>query len=222
MEFNTTIIHIIGNLNYIIMLMAFLTRKMLYLRILAIVSSIFAIIYFSIVATDPLWVPIGWKGAMIVANIMGIIYIIYQHREIQFRPEEKKLYKAVFATLAPLQFKKLLDIGVFTDVEEGEHIVHKNTKIEELILLSSGKVKIISEGKLLNYCESGAFIGEMSFLTNNPTTADVIAIEPTRYLKWMKKDFQRLLQKDRKLKTSLHNIFNVDLLKKLAGTAEQK
>ena len=70
---------------------------------------------------------------------------------------------------------------------EGEYLIRQGDVADSLYLITEGKVRICSHdeaGSELTVCESGPgeFLGEMSLLTGQPRTADVVVIEPVRAL----------------------------------------
>jgi len=69
----------------------------------------------------------------------------------------------------------------------------------------------------VSYVRNGQFVGEMSFLSGNLTTATVTTIDETRCLLWDKEQLRELMRKDMEVETSLSMVFNSDLLAKLLG-----
>ncbi len=55
----------------------------------------------------------------------------------------------------------------------------------------------------------------MSFLTQNKTVADVVAIGPVRYLAWSREALEGLFASKLELKSAIHEIIGRDLVEKL-------
>ncbi len=66
--------------------------------------------------------------------------------------------------------------------ESGERIVKKGESGVGFYLILEGSVEITSNGTTLSKLGEGQFFGEMSLLDDQPRSADVVAIEPTRCL----------------------------------------
>ena len=66
--------------------------------------------------------------------------------------------------------------------ETGEVIVRKGEGTVGFYLILDGSVEIRSNGTTLSKLGPGQFFGEMSVVDNQPRSADVVAIEPSRCL----------------------------------------
>lgn len=213
-----TIYHWIGNLGMFLLFFAFLLRHVLYLRINVIFASILSIIYDYNISSSPLWQNIFWRSLIIAANIFGIIMFLYYSRHIAFPAEYERLRKKVFHNMKDHEFKKLIDISVFESADPGEVIIHHGQQMTRIGLICEGKFEIKMNNELLNYSLPGSFVGEMSFLSGEPATADVIAVEPSRYIMWDQSDLRKLLSKNSEIKNSLDQIFSRELINKIIST----
>jgi CRP/FNR family cyclic AMP-dependent transcriptional regulator len=66
--------------------------------------------------------------------------------------------------------------------ESGSTIVSKGEGGVGFYLILDGAVEIRSDGKTLSKLGPGQFFGEMSVLDNQPRSADVVAVQPSRVL----------------------------------------
>lgn len=203
------------NLDYIFIAFAFLMRNILYLRILTIFSSVFAIAFFLFVGPKPAWFGISWESVFITINIFQIILLFYERRKIAFSKEEQEIYQKVFPHFLPGQYKKLLNISTFAEADKGEILIEQGAQVPYLILIYKGMTSIIINGKTVNYCGSGSLLGEMSFLSGEPARATVQATQPTKYIMWHQQDLRKLLQHDHEMSQVMQTVFNKDLIKKL-------
>lgn len=55
----------------------------------------------------------------------------------------------------------------------------------------------------------------MSFLTGQPTTADVVSVTDVEYLTWDKHKLNEIMRKNPEISADLQKFFNSDLIKKL-------
>ena len=169
---------------------------MFWLRILSITAGIFAIIYNYNISATPLWTPIQWNGLFMATNLMHILLLIYNKRQIRFEGHQKFLYEEVFRSFSPVNFKKVLDLGHLRTSPKGFQMLEKGQQMEGLILIVEGEVSIMSDQMELAVLAAGKFVGEMSFLTDEATRASVVAKEEIRYYVWDKEQLQALLMKD--------------------------
>lgn len=57
--------------------------------------------------------------------------------------------------------------------------------------------------------------GEMSFITGEPPTADVVAIDPIRYVAWPKAELRSFLAEHPSLRAAWQAVLGADLVGKL-------
>ena len=110
---------------------------------------------------------------------------------------------ALFSGISPRQLNTIADMTTEIDVEPGRHIVRQGQVGTGFYLITSGKAKVVLDGKTLARLGPGEFFGELSLLDQQPRMAHVIAEEPTTCLALASWDFTRLLEKTPKLTLSL-------------------
>ncbi|MDP1880752.1 MAG: cyclic nucleotide-binding domain-containing protein [Parachlamydiaceae bacterium] len=212
---NHDLITFLGNLNYILIAAAFMMSNILYLRILTILSSICAVIYYLNYLNNPLWINVFWESTFISINLFQIFLIYYAKRSVYFDEEEKQIYEDIFPKLTTSEYRKLLKISNFVDAEKDEILIEQGTQVLYLILICQGLVSIEIDGKITAYCGVGNLLGEMSFVSGKPATATVRVVQPTRYIVWLQKDLEKLLHNNPEMLKSMQIVFNTDLIKKL-------
>jgi len=79
------------------------------------------------------------------------------------------------------------------DFESGRTIVSKGEPGSGFYLILEGAVEVRSNGKTLSKLGPGQFFGEMSILNNQPRSADVVTVEPSRILFLSALSFKTLL-----------------------------
>ena len=115
-------------------------------------------------------------------------------------------------------YRKLLDIAGYEDLPIDFVIIHQNTTVDKLALISDGLAKIEVDGTIVSYVRNGQFVGEMSFLSGNLTTATVTTIDETRCLLWDKEQLRVLMKKNIEVEASMQMVFSSDLLSKMMGS----
>ncbi len=66
--------------------------------------------------------------------------------------------------------------------ESSDVIVHKGDKGVGFYLVLDGTVEVRADGKTLSKLGRGQFFGEMSLVDDQPRSADVVAVEPSKCL----------------------------------------
>ena len=96
----------------------------------------------------------------------------------------------LFAKLHPKDLKALSETAVVRSYTSGHRIVEKGkTGVGGFYLLLEGRVEVRGDGKVLATFGPGAFFGEMALFEEQPRTADVVAIEPSRCLELARWEF---------------------------------
>jgi CRP-like cAMP-binding protein len=81
----------------------------------------------------------------------------------------------------------------------GDAIVRKGEGTVGFYLILDGSVEIRSDGTTLSKLGPGQFFGEMSVIDNQPRSADVLAMEPSRCLILSAWSFNALISKHPKI-----------------------
>jgi hypothetical protein len=208
------IITSIFNLFY---LAGFIVKDILWLRVLIIIGFNIELVYHFRDLHAPEWAEIVWCGFYILVNGYQFTMLYRERRNLKFTDEELALHAKVFKDMPKSAFRKLLNIAGQEDLPTDFVMVHQNTTIDKLALISDGLAKIEVDDAIVSYVRNGQFVGEMSFLSGNLTTATVTTIDETRCLLWDKEQLKELMKKDIEVETSLRMVFNSDLLSKLMG-----
>jgi len=101
-------------------------------------------------------------------------------------------------------------------------IIHENQPMEDLMMIYSGRVDILVKERKLNELKDGQFIGEMSFLSERPASAKVIAAYDTELISWKQADLKGLKSKNPSLIFSLQSAMARQLTGILAGKNLEK
>jgi CRP/FNR family cyclic AMP-dependent transcriptional regulator len=89
---------------------------------------------------------------------------------------------SLWSGLSKQDLKAIAKLSKERSYEPGETIVRKGEGGVGFYLILDGAVEIKSDGKTLSKLGPGQFFGEMSVLDNQPRSADVVVVEPTRCL----------------------------------------
>ena len=206
-----SLIHLVGNLAFILVACSFMVKDILWLRLLSVTASLFSIAYNANVAASALWVPIYWNLFFISLNFFHITKIIFGNRKLKLSDIELELYKIAFSELNLMEFSKLIQLGSWRDAEPGVVLIQENQVMDELLLIYNGRVEILVNDNKVNELRDGQFIGEMSFLTNHSASATVKTILPTKYIAWKQKDLKDLKGRNPAIVFSLQSAMGMQM-----------
>lgn len=195
--------------------LAYMVRDMAWLRALTILAASSTLPYFYF-QTTPLYSAIGWQTAFIVINAVNLAVLLLQRRPVKLNEQEQWLQETTLRLLKPRKMLRLLALGKSHEVPQGQVLIRKGQKLDALFLLLSGKLSVSVEGKPRATLEPGDFVGEMSFISGQLTSADVLADEPVRYLEWSADTLERLYARDPQIKDALQGAIGMDMASKLA------
>ena len=85
-------------------------------------------------------------------------------------------------------------ISVERDVEPDEELIHEGEPGRHFFVLLEGEAEVSRDGNAVNRLGAGDFFGEISLLSDRPTTASVVTSDPARVVVIAPGDFRRLLE----------------------------
>src|SRR6516162_10502510 len=129
------------NVANIMMRLAYTVRDILWLRLLAVSSSLIAIPYFALQPT-PQRVPIGWSVIFAGINLFQSWRLFLERRPVKLTPEEDEVRRLVFRDLPPRKVLQILSIGFWTTAETGERLIERGKRLEAISLVVRGKVQV--------------------------------------------------------------------------------
>jgi hypothetical protein len=204
---------LLGNCTYVVMGLSVLMRNIVWLRVLAIAAGVGKIVYRTYFVYDPL--SVFWETLFVAINVAQLLLIWWENRPPNFTAEEQHFVGIVAQGLRPAAARALLQRGVWHDVETGTKLTRAGERVNALLFLSSGKVRIESGGAIVATCGPGDFLGEMTLANGNAATATAIANEPVRLLSFERHALERLQTARPVLRLALQASFNRNLIDKL-------
>jgi CPA2 family monovalent cation:H+ antiporter-2 len=112
-----------------------------------------------------------------------------------FTPEELAARFPLFAGLTPEQREVLVLHFQPHSAEPGERIIRAGDPADALYLISKGEVEVTANGRRLNTRGPGEFFGEMALLSGDRRSADVTALDYSRFAMLSGRDFHRFLRR---------------------------
>ncbi len=152
-----------------------------------------------------------WLG-MIVINSAFLFHAAW----LKFLPlneEQRILYNNFFKKFSRANFKQLIEIGTIENKAHGAQLVKQGEVMEFVMCILDGSAGVIINGDKIASLKNGDFIGEMSFLSGNLSSATVRAEVLSTLIIWRQEDLKSLLRKN----PSLLVEFNRTIERQLAG-----
>lgn len=111
-----------------------------------------------------------------------------------FTPEEIVERFPLFAGLTPEQREVLILHFVPRSAQPGERIIRTGDKADAMYFISEGEVEVSVAGKQFKL-GAGTFFGEMALITGEQRSADVTALDYSRFATLSARDFRHFLQR---------------------------
>lgn len=202
---------------YTLQLFALLARDVLWLRgILVAAQSVLACYAWM---RGPAFLPyVCWNLLFVGINLYWVVRLLRERAAVELPEDLKPFYEKHFAALQPPEFLRLWQEGERGGMSGGQ-LVKEGTRPGNLYFLLNGTVAVRRGEKELARLLPGAFIGEMSLLTGEATTADAVALGDVEYMTWPAERLRRLRQRSPMVWTRLQSVLGHDLVEKIRRAA---
>lgn len=194
----------------------FLVRDQIVLRIMILLGTCLYIAYYYIEPSAPLWDAIVCGVLMAAANLYMIIRLLVDRRPGVFDEEDLLIYGAI-RQIAPGEFKRLMKRAQKGHAADDLALTSESAVPEYLYFVLGGEVTL-SKGGEMGHLQAPMFIGDISYILNQPASATTTLRRGGRYARWRASDLRPFLAKNDKLQGALEAAFNRDLASKLAGS----
>ena len=215
------ILIILLNCGYVTWLVAFMTKKIVWLRLLTVTGNFLVVPYFLYFHETPLWNSFVWISIYTIINLVMLFIIYFESRDVKLSDLEQKIYDLTFKSLEPRVFKKLIDHGSLEELQPEVVLVTRDSELDSLMLVVEGEAEVVLKHGEHLIIPTGGFIGEQSFITGGKTSADVTTgKEAAKILRWNSQVLRKYLANKETLKDHLDLIFTSDLIYKLRRMEE--
>jgi CRP-like cAMP-binding protein len=201
----------VANIAYLLMLCAFVTRDVLYLRTLLVVAQSAVVIY---TWSNGVRLVSGWNLLFAAINGYMAIQIVKARRAVELPDDLRQVHADNFAALSPGEFLRLWTEGERLSLQD-QRMAREGTRPEWLYFLLDGRVRVSRGGESLLELSSGDFVCEMSLLTGEPANSDVDAVGPVTVMRWSTAALQQLRMRDAPFWTKIQSALGHDLVEKI-------
>ena len=193
-------------------------RDILWLRILSVLAGLCQLPY-SWVWDDTQ--PFVWQSVYVAIHGVNLAQLLRERRVVPLGEEEERLRQIAFPQLSPRLFSRLLRAGRWATVPAGTVMIEAGTHLRHLALIFHGSVAVEVCGTRRAVLDDGQFVGEMSFITGGPTSADVRALTDVRQVTWAKAALETLGTHDPDLRRRFYDAVGKDMARKLTTRDEE-
>jgi hypothetical protein len=201
----------------VLLLVAYLVRDILWLRLFALASSLIAMPYFAL-QPKPLWEAIGWSALFAAINLIQSWRLFLERRPVKLTPEEEEVRQLVFRDLPPRKVLQVLSIGSWTTADAGERLLERGSSAQAISLILSGKVRVTRDKQVLGHLGGGNIVGSALILTGAPADVDAVTIEPVRTMRWEVEPLERYLAGNPETRVVMQKYLARDLATKLGSS----
>ena len=196
----------------LILLLAYTTRDMLWLRYLALAAAVTIIPYY-VIQPEVLWPPIVWSAVYAGVHTYHIAALLRERRPVQMSPDEERLHALSFPSLEPALFLRLLRLGEWEDAPVGTEF---DLERESVLLLTEGRVEASRSGAQVGHIQPGELVGVALALEGEPDWVfDLSAATPVRFVRWSRADLEAEMEKSPHIRAACTSLVNHDLARKL-------
>ena len=204
---------ILINLAYLLTFLALSIKEVLWLRI--VLTSSHSMIFVNNYFFGQNYNVAFWNFVFVTVNVVQIISIYYDRKPRNIPDKFKDLYKDVFNEFSSKEFLYFFELG--ESIESiNEKIICSGDRQKELFLVLDGSAKVQREGRDIAVLERGQFIAEISFLTNQPASADVYSEGVLSYMKWDQSKIKAIKNTNNLFWIKLNNVLTNDITLKIS------
>ena len=201
----------IQHLGYIFTFLALSIKDVLWLRvILATAQIILGIYQFITMRYDVVF----WNLIFTCVNFYHIIRIMQERKPVKIPNEIIDIYNKLFYKMTSREFVYFWNLGEIY-IDQNKTVIEEGHAVDSLYLVLEGDPLISRNSKELAKLSRGSFIAEMSLVTEEPATADVIFKEQVKCMLWNQEQIRHLKKSNPDFWIKLHDVLSADLIQKM-------
>jgi hypothetical protein len=208
---NATVIFFFANTLYVI---SYMVTSMLWLRALAVIAAASTFPYFYL-QPEPLWSALFWQSCYLLVNGVNLAILLYTMRKPRFDEFEMRAHELKFSDLKPHEAAQLFKRARRLLLADGETLLRDGDSNEHLYLIVEGRCRIMKNGLEVAQLEAGEFVGELSYISGDKISADVVAAGPLQIMCWDRFSLEPLFKRQSLYLSYLNALCSVDIAHKL-------
>ena len=203
---------IIIHLAYLITFIALSIRDVLFLRIVLSFACCLQVVYQYSFNNNP---DIAfWNAAFLAINLFQVVKIIKERSPVKIPDDIVDIYRTKFSDMTHREFLYFWSLGKQKDVTDVS-LINEGEYQKSLFLILSGSAAVSRDSRVIATLHRPEFVGEISFITREPASANVDAKSKLYYIEWDQEELRRLKIKNSQFWTKLNQCLGEDLAKKI-------
>ena len=203
---------IIIHLAYLITFIALSIRDVLFLRIVLSVACCLQVVYQYGFNNNP---DIAfWNASFLAINLFQVVKIIKERSPVKIPDDIVDIYRTKFSDMTHREFLYFWSLGKQKDVND-ILLINEGEYQKSLFLILSGTAAVSRDSRVIATLHRPEFVGEISFITREPASANVDAKSRLYYIEWDQEELRRLKIKNSQFWTKLNQCLGEDLAKKI-------
>jgi len=209
---------LVGHLSYVLLVLSMLMRSMKWLRAIAVSAGVVSAIYGYFWLKD--FVTVFWEVVFVLTNLVQLLILEWENRRAKFSEDEARFIAAALPGVEKAHARRLLRLAKRTEFEAGAVLTTEGEKVEHLLFILEGAVRIDKGGAMVGVCGHDDFLGEIGFMLNTAATATAIVTNSVHCLSFEHDSLTKMLSRDNTLRHALESSFNRNLVDKLVKSNE--
>ena len=206
------------NIAYVLNLIGLAVKNILILRIMLISGQII-LIYTGYVRGN--WIVMFWNSVFLIINLLRTIMLLLERRPVTIPEKFQDIYDDSFYHMTDREFLRFWNTGRENNFTGGT-IIESGHPSESVFMVIEGMANVRNNNRTVAVLGRGGFIGEMSYITGKPPSADVEADDSLMLWEWKQDDLNKLQDKDYTLWVKMQQALGHDLVAKVNRMSEQK
>lgn len=155
-------------------------RTLAWLRVLLIVGSGCIVVYGTF---EKIWPMVGWNVLIIASHLVRILGERRAQNAVSLNAAEAAMRDRLFPGLGDYDFNLLWSMGKPVSFNDSV-IIADGSRPGIVAVLIDGAVRLDKAGETRRSLNKGSLIGEMSFVSGEPATVDVVAAGDVTVHQW--------------------------------------
>ena len=203
---------IVIHLAYLITFVALAIRDVLFLRIVLSFANVLQVVYQYGFNDNP---DIAvWNALFLIINIIQVVKLMKERAPIKIPDDIEDVYRTKFSDMTHREFLYFWSLGKQRDVEDCS-IIKEGEYQKNLFLILSGNASVSRDDRVIATLHRPEFVGEISFITREPASANVDADGRLYYIEWNQDELRRMKVKNSTFWTKLNQCLGEDLARKI-------
>ncbi len=203
---------IVIHLAYLITFVALAIRDVLFLRIVLSFANMLQVVYQYGFNDNP---DIAvWNALFLIINIIQVVKLMKERAPVKIPDDIEDIYRTKFSDMTHREFLYFWSLGKQRDVEDCS-IIKEGEYQKNLFLILSGNASVSRDDRVIATLHRPEFVGEISFITREPASANVDADGRLYYIEWNQDELRRMKVKNSTFWTKLNQCLGEDLARKI-------